>query len=219
MFKAEKIVDLSIPLTNDTPIYPGDPQPNIRVAATIENEGYNVHYVHIGSHTGTHVDAPYHICPNGKKIDQSDLHLFIGTGVVIPVLGKGEQEAIVLDDVEAYLDQLSPGKIVLFYTGWSQYAGEEKYFRHPYVHVDVIQEMIKRGIRTFFIDAINIDLTGGTSFPVHDAIAAVNGIIGENLTNFGAIDFPDPLVCAFPLPIAGSDGSPVRAVAIKVHKE
>lgn len=160
MFKAEKIVDLSIPLTNDTPIYPGDPQPNIRVAATIENEGYNVHYVHIGSHTGTHVDAPYHICPNGKKIDQSDLHLFIGTGVVIPVLGKGEQEAIVLDDVEAYLDQLSPGKIVLFYTGWSQYAGEEKYFRHPYVHVDVIQEMIKRGIRTFFIDAINIDLTG-----------------------------------------------------------
>jgi kynurenine formamidase len=75
--------------------------------------------------------------------------------------------------------------------------------------------MICRGIRTFFIDCINIDSTGGTSFPVHDAIAAVNGIIAENLTNFAGIDFEDPLICAFPLRIVGSDGSPVRAVAIQ----
>lgn len=216
MFKVKKIVDLSVPLTNDTPIYPGDPEPNISVAATIENEGYNLHYVHIGSHTGTHVDAPYHICPTGEKIDESDLHLFIGTGVVISVLGKEEQEPIGLSDVEAYLKQLSPGKIILFHTGWSQYTGEEKYFHHPYVEVDVIHEMIKRGIRTFFIDALNIDAAGNTSFPVHHAIAAVNGILAENLTNFEAIDFPDPLVTAFPLHIVGSDGSPVRAVAIEV---
>jgi kynurenine formamidase len=218
LFKAKKIVDLSIPLTNDTPIYPGDPVPHISVATTIDNEGYNLHYVHIGSQTGSHVDAPYHFCPTGERIDQSDLRLFIGTGVVIPVLGKGEQEEIGLEDVEAYLDQLQPGKIVLFHTGWSQYAGEEKYFRHPYVKVDVIDEMIKRGIRTFFIDAINIDVTGGNSFPVHDAIAAVNGIIAENLTNFAAIDFPEPLICAFPLRIVGSDGSPVRAVAIEIDR-
>lgn len=113
MFKAEKIVDLSLPLTDETPIYPGDPQPQISVAA---------------------------------------------------------------------------------------------------------HEMIKRGIRTFFIDAINMDRTGGDSFPVHHAIAAVNGIIAENLTNFGAIDFLDPLICAFPLRIAGADGAPVRAIAMKVEK-
>jgi kynurenine formamidase len=215
----KKIVDLSLPLTNETPIYPGDPQPNISVATTIENEGYNLFHVHIGSQTGSHVDAPYHFCNHGEHIDESDLKLFIGTGVVIPVTEKGEKEAITLQDVESYLDQLAPGKIVLFYTGWSQYVGEEKYFSHPYVHVDVINEMIKRGIRTFFIDTINIDPTGGTSFPVHDAVAAVNGIIAENLTNFGAIDFPNPLVSAFPLRIVGADGSPVRAVAMEIHKE
>lgn len=217
MFKTKKIVDLSIPITNNTPIYPGDPEPKISVAATIENEGYNLHYVHIGSHTGTHVDAPYHICPTGEKIDELDLQLFIGTGVVIQVLGKEEHVSIGLSDVQAYLYQLSPGKIVLFYTGWSQYAEEEKYFHHPFVEVDVIHEMIKRGIRTFFIDALNIDAVGDTSFPVHHAIAAVNGILAENLANFEAIDFPDPLVMAFPLHIVGSDGSPVRAVAIEVE--
>jgi kynurenine formamidase len=215
MFKAKKIVDLSLPLTNQTPIYPGDPEPDIRVATTIENEGFNLHYVHIGSQTGSHVDAPYHFCNAGQRIDESDLSLFIGTGVVIPVLGKGEQEEIVMADVEPYLSKLELGKIVLFHTGWSQYAGEEKYFRHPYVHIEVVEEMIRRGIRTFFIDCINIDSTGGTSFPVHDAIAAVNGIIAENLTNFAGIDFEDPLICAFPLRIVGSDGSPVRAVAIQ----
>ncbi|WP_282201405.1 cyclase family protein [Collibacillus ludicampi] len=216
--KIKKIVDLSLPLTNDTPIYPGDPQPNISVATTIEKEGYNLHYVHIGSQTGSHVDAPYHFCDHGERIDESDLRLFIGTGVVIPVTGKGEQEEITLDDVETYLDRLAPGKIVLFHTGWSQYAGEEKYFRHPYVSVEVVDEMIRRGIRTFCIDAINMDVTGGTSFPVHDAVAAVNGIIAENMTNFESIDFPDPLITLFPLKIAGADGSPVRAVAIEIEK-
>jgi kynurenine formamidase len=215
MFNIMKIVDLSLPLTNQTPIYPGDPEPTISVATTIENEGYNLHYVHIGSQTGSHVDAPYHFCQNGQRIDESDLRLFIGTGVVIPVLGKGEQEEITMEDVEPYLDKLEPGKIVLFHTGWSQYAGEEKYFLHPYVNIKVVDEMILRGIRTFFIDCINIDVTGGDSFPVHDAIAAVNGIIAENLTNFEGIDFDDPLISAFPLRIVGSDGSPVRAVAIQ----
>ncbi|WP_027415724.1 cyclase family protein [Aneurinibacillus terranovensis] len=215
MFRAKKIVDLSLPLTNQTPIYPGDPEPNISVATTLENEGYNLKHVHLGSQTGSHVDAPYHFLNEGETIDQSDLRLFIGTGIVIPVLDKGEREEIVMEDVEPYLDQLQAGKVVLFHTGWSRYAGEEKYFNHPYVHIEVINEMIRRGIRTFCIDCINMDFTGGTSFPVHEAVGAVNGIIAENLTNFAGIDFDEPLICVFPLRIIGADGSPVRAVAIE----
>ncbi|MBK5446471.1 cyclase family protein [Peribacillus sp. TH24] len=216
MLKIEKIVDLSLQLTNDTPIYPGDPEPNISVATTLEMDGYNLLHIHLGSQTGSHVDAPYHFISEGQRIDESDLRLFIGIGVIIPVTEKGEEEAITLKDVEPYLDQLASGKIVLFYTGWSRYVAKESFFRHPYVYEDVIHEMIKRGIRTFFIDTINIDRTGGTEFPIHDAVARVNGIIAENLTNFGAIDFPNPLISAFPLRIVGADGSPVRAVAMKV---
>ncbi|WP_027364843.1 cyclase family protein [Desulfotruncus alcoholivorax] len=212
--KVKKIVDLSIPLTNYTPIYPGDPKPSIRVATTIANEGYNLHYVHIGSQTGSHVDAPYHFDDYGQKIDECNLRLFFGTGVVIPVNGKNEQEEIRLQDVEDYLDLLAEGTIVLFHTGWSRFAGEEKYFRHPYVHVEVIEEMINRGVRTFCIDTINLDFTGGTKFPAHSAIAAVGGIIAENLANFESIDFPNPVISLFPLKIAGADGAPVRAVAL-----
>ncbi len=214
MFQYKKIVDLSLPLTNRTPIYPGDPEPNIQVATTLEHDGYNLHDVHIGSQTGSHVDAPYHFLNNGQRIDESPLGLFIGTGIVIPAMNKNEREEITLVDVEPYLSRMDPGKIVLFHTGWSRHAGEEKYFNHPYVHKEVIEELIQRGIRTFCIDCINMDATGGTVFPIHDAVAAVNGIIAENLSNFSAIDFDNPLIVSFPLRLVGCDGSPVRAVAI-----
>jgi kynurenine formamidase len=216
VFKPSKIVDLSLNLTNDTPIYPGDPVPNISVATTLEHDGYNLHHVHIGSQTGSHVDAPYHFLESGERIHESDLSLFIGTGLVVPVLGKGEQERITLKDVEPYVEKVEPGHIVLFHTGWSKFAGQEKYFRHPFVDVEVIQVLLEQGVRTFCIDCINLDYTGGTDFPAHEAIAAVNGIIAENLTNFEGINFPDPLISLFPLKLVGCDGSPVRAVAMKV---
>lgn len=216
MFQPTKIVDLSLDLTADTPIYPGDPQPSITVATTLEHDGYNLHHVHIGSQSGSHVDAPYHFLESGQRIDQSDLRLFVGTGIVLPVLGKGEQERIGLADIEAYLPAVRQGHIVLFHTGWSQYAGTEKYFRHPYIDVEVIQRLLDLGVRTFCIDTINLDATGGTEFPDHDAIAAVQGIIAENLTNFAAIDFADPVISVLPLKLVGCDGSPVRAVAMQV---
>jgi kynurenine formamidase len=81
--------------------------------------------------------------------------------------------------------------------------------------IEVIQAMIDRGIRTFFIDALNIDPPDGSAFPAHEAITAVNGIIGENFVNFEKIDFADPYIIALPLCLPGVDGSPVRAVTVE----
>ena len=60
MHKIKKIVDLSWEFTADTPIYPGDPEPSVTVATTLENEGYNLSTLVMGTQTGSHVDAPYH---------------------------------------------------------------------------------------------------------------------------------------------------------------
>lgn len=213
----DKIVDLSVPVTNETPVYPGDPAPNIFPAATISKDGYNVSKLEIGSHTGTHVDAPYHIHPNGNRMDEAPLNQFIGEGVLIDVTNKNSGERIVLADVKEKLPFLGPGKIALFHTGWSKYIGTDKYFRHPYIELEVVEALLQRGIRTFFIDALNIDPPNGESFACHEAIIAVNGIIGENFTNFDQIDFEKPLIIALPLKLTGLDGSPIRAVAVKTE--
>lgn len=213
--RIKKIVDLSMDITNSTPVYPGDPEPDIRPAATIEQDGYNVSQVNFGSHTGTHVDAPVHINKNGQTIDEAGLVPFMGRGMIIDVTGKGPGDPITLEDIIPYLKRMDSEVIVLFYTGWSVFVGEERYYKHPYLSIEAVEAMLAKGVRTFLIDALNIDPPDGSSFGAHEAITEVNGIIGENLTNLEAVDFADPFIMALPLKLKGLDGSPVRAVAIE----
>ena len=213
----KQIIDLSIPITSATPIYPGDPKPDIHPAAELDKDGYQVTQLNIGSHTGTHVDAPFHFQKEGERIDQSSLTKFMAPGLVIDVTGKEPGEEITMSDVQDQIEQVIPGTIVLFHTGWSKHAESELYFRHPYLSVDIINDLLEKGVTTFFIDALNVDPPDGSAFPVHEAITSVNGIIGENFCNFEKIDFDNPLIIALPLKLEGLDGSPVRAVAVEVE--
>ncbi|MCL2578410.1 MAG: cyclase family protein [Oscillospiraceae bacterium] len=216
MFKVKKFVDLSWPLTKDTPIYPGDPEPNIEVATTIENEGFNLSSVFIGTQTGTHVDAPYHFSNDGDTIDKMELDFFIGEAVVIPVLGKKANEEITMADIQPHKDKVTPGKIVMFYTNWDKKRGTDEFFTHPYLSVEVARFIADNGTRFVCIDTINVDKTGGTEFPVHDLFVEKRLVIGENMTGFDKIDFDDVVLAAFPMNIVGTDGSPVRAVAMEM---
>ncbi|WP_170086737.1 cyclase family protein [Kyrpidia spormannii] len=214
MFRPRKIVDLSMPIRRGMPVYPGDPQPDLQPAATLDKDGFNVSHLHLGTHTGTHVDAPYHFSEGGARIDSLPLEWFVGTGLIIPVPGKRPRECICLEEVAPWVERAKPGQLVLFATGWWRKAGEADYVRHPYVEVRVIEALLERGVRVFGIDAMNIDPTGETDYPVHRAITAAGGIIIENLCNLNAVDFADPVIVVFPLRIEGADGSPVRAVAM-----
>ncbi|MEJ2777724.1 cyclase family protein [Stygiolobus sp. RP850M] len=73
------IIDLSVPIENEMPFYPGDPQPRLR---EIKIKDYMVHELLIGTHTGTHVDVPYHFIPEGKRLDQIPLERFMGKAYV-----------------------------------------------------------------------------------------------------------------------------------------
>jgi len=215
--KVKKFVDLSWELAADTPIYPGDPEPEIAVATTIEGEGYNLSSVYIGTQTGTHVDAPYHFSHDGDTIDKMELDYFFGEAVVVRVTGKRAEEEITMADVAPYADRIGPGTIVLFNTNWYQKRGTDAFFTHPYLAVEVAEFLAGKGVRFLCIDTINADRTGGTEFPVHDLFSEERLMIGENMAYFDRIDFENVVVAAFPLKIAGTDGSPVRAVAMEVE--
>ena len=217
MFKVKKYVDLSWDLTKDTPIYPGDPEPNIEVATTIENEGYNLSGVYVGTQTGSHVDAPYHFSNDGDTIEKMELDYFFGEAVVVRVTDKKAKEEITMSDMVPYLDKITAGKIVLFNTNWYRKLGTDAFFDHPYVSKEVAEYLVDKGVRFICIDTINADQTGGTEFPVHDLFAAKRLMIGENMAYFDHIDFDNVVVAAFQLKIVGTDGSPVRAVAMEIE--
>jgi kynurenine formamidase len=82
--------------------------------------------------------------------------------------------------------------------------------------------MLDLGVRTFCIDAINIDETPdddhpGEGFPVHHLIARAGGVIGENFRNLAAVDWAEPFVMCLPIALEGADGGPVRAVAVELR--
>jgi kynurenine formamidase len=215
MFKFQKIVDLSLPLNASTPIYPGDPQPKFSVATTLEQEGYNLFNVHLGSQSGSHVDAPYHFNNSGGTVDQVALSQCFGNGLVIDATCKRSMEAIDVIDIEPFAEKLDQVDIVLFRTDWDRHIGSDTFFEHPFLTESGAKYLLQLGIKTVAIDTINLDKTGGTEFPVHILFASQGGLIAENLCNFKAIDFENPVISILPLNLTGCDGSPVRAVAIQ----
>lgn len=215
---ARRIVDLSVPLSESTQVYPGDPVFRVEPAATIAADGFNLLGLHLGSQTGTHVDAPYHFREAGSRVDEMDLSLFAGEGVVIDVTGLPPRTRITWEMVAPYAGPLRPGVLALLHTGWADRYGTAAYFGHPFLDAGACRRMLDLGVRTFLLDAPSIDETPdaghpGEGFPAHHLISASGGVIGENLRNLERIDF-SPFVSCLPLRLAGADGSPVRAVAM-----
>jgi anti-anti-sigma factor len=214
-----RVVDLSLAIDADTQVYPGDPHVRFAPAATIDKDGFNLLSVEMGSQSGTNCDAPYHFLDGGARIDELDLSLFAGRGVIIDVRGKLPRSSIQAADIQPYLDNVGPGTIVVFHTGWPAYYGTTEYFDHPFVGVDACRALLERGVKTFCLDTLNIDETPdddhpGTGFPVHRFIAQVGGVVVENLTALEQVDFTEPFITMFPLRLTGADGAPTRAVAM-----
>lgn len=213
-----RIVDLSVPLSESTQVYPGDPEPRVEPAATIEADGFNLLSLRLGSQTGTHVDAPYHFRADGARIDELDLSLFAGPGAVIDVTGLPPRGRITWEVIAPSAGRLGRGTIALLHTGWAGRYGTPAYFDHPFLDAEACRRMLGLGTRTFLLDCPSIDETPdaahpGEGFPAHRMIAAAGGAIGENLRGFERIDFT-PFVSCLPLRLAGADGAPVRAVAL-----
>jgi kynurenine formamidase len=216
-----RVVDLSVPLDDATPVWPGDPPVRLTPAATIPRDGYNLLAVHMGSQSGTHCDAPYHFDPGGLRIDELDLRLFTGPAVLLDLRGLPARQAIGVADLGP-LHRLAPGTIVVLHTGWSAHRGTPRYAEHPYLGAEACRELLDRGVRTVGLDTPNVDETpdathAGGDWPCHRLIAAAGGVVVENLTNLAAVDFADPFVSVLPLRLTGADGAPVRAVALQLE--
>jgi kynurenine formamidase len=219
--QVRRIVDLSLAIDANTQVYPGDPPVRFRTAATIGADGFNLLGIAMGSQSGTNCDAPYHFLDRGAPIDEVDLHLFAGTGLIIDVRGTPARTAIDSADIAPYLDAVMPGTIVVFHTGWSAYYGTPAYFDHPFLGSDACRALLERGVRTIGLDTQSIDETPddqhpALGFPVHRLIAEAGGVVVENLTALEQVDFADPFITVFPLRLTGADGSPARAVAIQL---
>lgn len=217
-----RLVDLSHPVEAGMQVFPGDPPVDTRLAASFPQDGFQVAELHLGTHSGTHVDAPLHTVDGGSPVDAIDLSRLVGPARLVHVPGLGEHDVIRWEHVRAQLEDVRAGTIVLFRTDWSRHFGTPRYLAHPVLHEEIARHLLAAGVHVLGVDTLNPDRTpdasstGPLELPVHAAVLGSGGAIIENLTNLHAVTWRDPLLSALPLRLRGLDGSPVRAVAMQL---
>ena len=198
-----KFIDLSVPLNEDTPVYPGDPVTSIRSHAALEKDGYEVHVVSLGTHVGTHIDAPSHMLPGGKSLAQFPLERFSGRGVYIKIEGNFDLEIV-------RTVPLAKDDIVLFDTGMSSVYYQPRYFHeYPPMTGAIANYLVEREVKMVGVDMCSVDYD---PFSVHKILLAHDILIIENLTSLSRLQGQNFTIHAFPLPLQ-LDASPTRVVA------
>lgn len=202
-----KFVDLSHPVSNGMTTYPSDPDVSIIREKDIEPDRTLLHSFKMGSHTGTHLDMPAHIIIGGKTLDDFTLSSFTGTAVKVD-----ENFYNNLDQVEGEIAG------VVYDLGWYKHFNDSKIFygsNRPLIPEGLIEKVVKMGIKFFGCDLPSVDTSGSKEKPIHHALLGADIIIYESLTNLDQLPLLEPFeFYGFPLPLAGLDGSPVRAVGI-----
>jgi len=117
-----KIVDLTLTVSDKIPTFPGSPQPSFIPWENVKEDGYNLELLFLSTHTGTHMDAPYHFLEKGAKIHEISLKKLVSEAILIKSKKKGG-ESITKIDIQKF--EKKHGKIagfssVIFYTGWQR---------------------------------------------------------------------------------------------------
>ncbi len=206
-----RFIDLTHPMRDGQPSFPGDPVLQVAPHATIEQNRCNVSRIAMGSHQGTHLDALRHFIPDGRTIDAMPLDWFYGPATVLRI-PKAAREEITVADLAPFEGRLVPGARIIYETGWHRHYGQADYFiDFPSLTQAAAAYLAARGIRLLGMDT---PTPGRDYYEVHHLLQQQPAeiVIVESLANLDQV--PDEfLFIGFPLRWEGGDGSPIRAVA------
>lgn len=210
------IIDLTYPLSAQTVMFPGFPQPEIEPFYTIEKEGANVSRINFVSHVGTHIDAPRHMLAGTRTVDELSLERLIGEAVVVDISGRENPALISLADLQRYDNIIHPGDILLVITGVYKAYGTPAYNDAcPALATDAANWLVKKEIAAYATDATSIEVPGSSGNPAHKILLGSEIPIIENLCNLERLSQPRVRFTCLPLKVKGGDGGPCRVVVIE----
>ena len=218
-----KIIDLTHPIAESMPMYPGADAPKLHVAYSHEEFGFMEIFISMYSHTGTHIDAPAHLYADGITLDKYSIEQFVGKALVIDCRKLNKGEKISMQLLEQKGDALNETDFILFLTGHSALWGSPDYFDNfPIMEPEMVEWVNRRKLKGIGIDAPSFDLVTVEDLEVaadelhnHRAILKTNNtILLENLCKLEEIGNKLFTLCALPLNIANADGAPARIIAL-----
>lgn len=197
--------DISRTLREGHPNWPGDDpyrfEPRLRIAG---GDSVNTALISTVTHTGTHMDAPYHYDENGLKLDEVPLSSYVGPCRVIHATGYETVPASILDGLGGLPER------VLLYTGqparWDTFPEG-----FSALSPDLIRELARRGVKLIGTDSPSVDPLTSKTLDAHRACRETGMLIVEGLNLSGVAEGEYELIC-LPLPLEGADGAPARAI-------
>jgi len=203
------IHDVTVTISREMPVYPGDPQIEIKRTLLLEEgDVANVSHLSCGTHIGTHVDPPSHFVEGGIALDKLPLDVLIGPARVVDV---GDVDVIDAATVEkTALDSVTR---VLFKTRNSRLWSSPHEFQRDFVYLDAdaAEILVARGVKLVGIDYLSIEMFNFETPATHLALLSNNVIVVEGL-DLSAVTAGDYELICLPIKIKDGDGGPARVV-------
>lgn len=202
------IIDISVPLRQPMPTYPGDaPFELIPVVRIADGAVCNGSRLQIGTHSGTHIDAPWHFNDAGKRIHEIPLARLIGYAYVADLRG---YEHITADALEGANIPPTTTRLLIKTENSARWERETEFNKaHVALTPDAAEWLVRRAIDVVGIDYLSIERFGAPKPEVHLILCGAGKIIIEGLNLSGVEAGEYELIC-MPLLIEGADGAPAR---------
>jgi arylformamidase len=203
-----KIHDVTVPISKDLIVYPGDPPIRIERKSTIGKNGAraNISRYSFGSHTGTHIDPPFHFIESGITVDKLPLELLMGRARVVEISNS------VIDEAALAEFDFTADVRLLFKTR-NSYLWNERKFVEDYVYITpgAALVLVDNGIKVVGIDYLSVEKFGVEEHATHLTLLGANTVIVEGLDLREVSPGDYDLVC-LPLKIKNGDGAPARVL-------
>jgi arylformamidase len=199
--------DLTLPLRPGMAVYPGDPAVTFARVRSHETDGYQVTRFSLGSHSGTHLDAPRHFFPDGATLDQYPIDRLVGEGLIVdcrcPAEAADQRPGPGIVNSTLLAERLQPflvpsGGFLLLWTEGALLTVEAAYM------------LLETGPSLVGTDSFSLD---AEPHPVHRLLLGHGVLLAEGLCGLDRLGPGCATVAFLPLAVVGTDGAPVRAVA------
>ncbi len=211
------MLDLTLPLGEDTPQFPGSPRPHMVRWAEQARDGYSMEVMAASTHAGTHIDAPSHFARGGASVDRIPLSRLVRRPAVLVCARRGPGGSVGAGDIESFeaeSGRIGRGAAVVLFTGWQSHLRRADFFtRNPGLTRAAARLLASRRPCLVGTDAPSIDRGGDAGFPAHRELLGRGVPVVENLANLERLKCGSFEITVMPARLKGASGAPVRAAA------
>ncbi|MBB1485635.1 cyclase family protein [Oceanospirillum sediminis] len=217
-----KIIDLSMTIDEGMQTFAAHWHPFVEITQLgrhgIENR--ETRKITLGTHTGTHIDAPRHFIPDGKTVEQISMEQCVGYALVLDFSHLPDFHEISREELESSVGSNSVERVI-FRFDWDKHLGTNKYYSdHPFLSESACEFLVEKGCKLIALDTPQPDNPKNGRFSIKDApnhkiLLGSDILIVEYLINIKLIKSTITTLVVAPLKIASGDGAPVRCFAIE----